>query len=79
MSEAGSESPSPGDPPSQGAPAGDVKMEDALEDAPEAAAKEMKLEEELFATDSEDDLPDAKAPDTPASSSEELKSQQPAS
>lgn len=79
MSEAESESASPRDPPSQGAPAEDVKMEDA-EDAPEdapEAANEVKLEEELFATDSEDELADAKI-DTPPSSDEEPKSQQPA-
>lgn len=65
----------PNDAPSQGAVAQeDIKMEDAPEET--AAAKDINLEEELFATDSEDDEfygEKEKAPDTPTSSNEETK------
>ena len=74
MSEATVESASPKeDVPSQQQPEADVKMEDASGDE---AAKEIKLEEELFATDSEDDeFPGKGGPDTPPSSDEDKNSQ----
>ena len=74
MSEAAADSASPKDDvPSQQQPEVDVKMEDASEDE---AAKEIKLEEELFATDSEDDeFPGKGGPDTPPSSDEDKNSQ----
>ena len=74
MSEATVESASPKDDvPSQQQPEADVKMEDASGDE---VAKEIKLEEELFATDSEDDeFPGKRGPDTPPSSDEDKNSQ----
>ena len=72
MSEPGSDLSPLRDPPSQGAAAEDVKMEDAPEDT---AAKQIKLEEDLFATDSEEDFPGPKGPDTPTSSDDESKPQ----
>lgn len=72
MSEPKSESASPKGPPSQGAAAEDVKMEDAPEDT---AVKQVKLEEDLFATDSEEDFPGPKGPDTPTSSNEDSQPQ----
>ena len=74
MSEAAADSASPKDDvPSQQQPEVDVKMEYASEDE---AAKEIKLEEELFATDSEDDeFPGKGGPDTPPSSDEDKNSQ----
>lgn len=47
-------------------------MEDASEDN---EARDIKLEEELFATDSEDDFLESKGQDTPPSSDENAKSQ----
>lgn len=72
MSEPQPRSASPNDAPSPGAAAEDVKMEDAPEDT---AARQIKLEEDLFATDSEDDFPGPKGPDTPNSSNGDSKSQ----
>lgn len=60
------------DPPTQDAAPEDVKMEDASEDN---EARDIKLEEELFATDSEDDFLESKGQDTPPSSDENAKSQ----
>lgn len=77
MSEPKSESASPKDPPSQGAAVEDVKMEDAPEDtaAEDAAAKHTNLEEDLFASDSDEDFPGPKGPDTPTSSNDDLNPQ----
>lgn len=59
-----------------GAAEEDVKMEDASAEET-AAPKDIKLEEELFATDSEDDDfsgEKEKSPDTPTSRNGETKS-----
>lgn len=60
------------DPPAEDVAPEDVKMEDAPEDK---TAKDIKLEEELFATDSEDDFLESKGQHTPPSSDEDTKPQ----